>query len=139
MIMNDDFENARWLVLSHSDAEVVDVLKLVRDVYPSEFDKMLVLAASIKDERFDRYGCADVLPIIRNLELTNDFGTDSERLLTLMRYADREATADSVASEIDRIADDPQRRVIEHALRKHGSGIAYALLEQELMFGVESK
>lgn len=103
----NQFEQAKALILSYieegtDDARLSEVLTAVRDTCGQDaFNRMLVLAAATKDYRYDQYGAADVLLLLRSLEITADFQSDVERLLESMRVenADAESTALREAAE----------------------------------------
>jgi hypothetical protein len=117
----NDFDQARALILSYymdaDDANLPEILMKVRETCsPGAFHRVLILAAAIDDPRFDRYGLADVLPLLRDLEITSDLLADVERLLDAMRQED-EAVEAEARLEAAKYAD-PFYRVAVRLLRK---------------------
>lgn len=100
--MIDDFDLARGLVFSYYlenaefgsvdaarfDARLPELFRLLRELCPDGFHRILVLANAIKDERFEAAGLADVLPLIRSLQITDDVAADTEKLLAAMEQED---------------------------------------------------
>lgn len=93
----NDFDQARALFLSHAvegaeDSQLPTILMQIRETCgPDAFNRILVLAAALDDARFDEYGCADVLPLLRDLTITDDLNADVGALLDEMRKEDEQA------------------------------------------------
>src|SRR6185503_8581688 len=119
---SEDFELARQLLLwffyeDDDESRMALSLLAVREKCSvAAFHRLLVLAEAVRDPRFDEYGAADVLPILRNMEITNDLNGDVERLLESMRLADIAAfeKAEREAASIN----DPFRRAAIRLLTK---------------------
>ena len=118
----DDFDQARALILSYfnedtDDARLPQALTAVRDTCGiNAFHRVLVLAAAIGDPRFDEFGAADVLPLLRNLEISDDFSSDLERLLEAMRLEDGEAERAALREAAEEL--NPYRRAAIRLLKK---------------------
>lgn len=89
-----DFDQARALLVSYAmegadDSRLPEILMQIRETCGHDaFNRLLVLSAASDDPRFDKYGCADVLPLLRDLTITDDLKGDVERLLEAMRQED---------------------------------------------------
>lgn len=131
----NDFTNAAALIASYAeegadDTKLPEVLLQVREMYGAAvFNRLLVLMAAIEDPRYDRYGCADALPLLLSLNLTDDLNADVEALLEAMRLEDTSAykQAEQEAAEIN----DPYRQAAIRLLTKFRSP-NWAQVEREL-------
>jgi len=120
--MSDSLDQARALIASYAlecagDDQLPQILLQVRDICGANaFHRLLVLAAAVCDSRYQPYGCADVLPLLRKLTVTNDLKADVEALLDAMRRDDtaKLEAAQRTAAEID----DPYHRAAVRLLRK---------------------
>lgn len=94
---DEQFEQARAIIASYAlegadDDRLTEVLMQVRDTCGADaFHRVLVLAAAVCDPRFEEYGAADALPILRDLTITNDVNADAEALLAAMQEEDKQA------------------------------------------------
>ena len=118
----NDFTSAAALIASHAeegtdDTKLPEVLLQVREMYGAAvFNRLLVLMAAIEDTRYDKYGCADVLPLLLSLRLTDDLGADVETLLQAMKQED-DAAYEQAARESAEEAN-PYRRAAIRLLTK---------------------
>jgi hypothetical protein len=110
----DQFEQARALFLSYflendDDSRMADAFLAVWNTCSVDaFNRLLVLADAVGDPRFDEYGVADALAILRRLEITDDVNADVETLLQAMKQED-----DAARKQAERHAAkeaDPYRR-----------------------------
>jgi len=110
----NDFEQARALFLScflenGDDSRMADAFLAVWNTCSVDaFNRLLVLADAVGDPRFDEYGAADALAILRHLEITDDLNADVEALLQAMKQEDDAARkqAERESAEIN----DPYRQ-----------------------------
>lgn len=131
----NDFEQARALLLSFfvedgDDSRLPEALMAVRETCSLDaFHRVLILADAVGDPRFDEYGGADALSILRDLTITDDANADKERLIEAMRVEDAAARkqAEQEAAEIN----DPYRQAAIRLLTKFRSP-NWAQVEREL-------
>lgn len=90
----DDFDQAVALIASYftekdDDSELLNALVAVRiTCTPDSLKRILILISAISDPRFDEYGAADSLAILRDMKITDELDADVEFLLESMRLAD---------------------------------------------------
>jgi hypothetical protein len=133
----DDFDLARQLVLSYlTEDEYGEYERLVQALLAvritcsrNSLRRILVLLTAVSDPRFDEYGAANVLPILRCLELTDDLQADVETLLENMRREDT-AAYEQAQREYAEITS-PFRQAAIRLLTKYGRP-TYPDVEREL-------
>jgi hypothetical protein len=134
-INTHDFDQARTTFLSRiddnaDDDKLIEILINMCGTYSTtSINKLLVLAAAAGDPRFDEYGAANVLPILRSLELTDDLLADVETLLNAMRREDT-AAYEQAQREYAEITS-PFRQAAIRLLTKYGRP-TYPDVEREL-------
>jgi hypothetical protein len=129
----NDFEQARALLLSFfvedgDDSRLPEALMAVRETCSLDaFHRVLILADAAGDPRF--FGAANVLALLRDLEITSDVKADAERLLSLIAEQDDAARkqAEQEAAEIN----DPYRQAAIRLMTKFRSP-NWAQVEREL-------
>jgi hypothetical protein len=114
-----DFAMAVGLVCSYvledgeTDAQMVLCLRTLRELYPIEHDKILVLGAAIQDERFRQYGLASAYEVLKDFAITNDIAKDVQRFLAAM-FEEHVRQAG---------AEDPVLQAAERAVAEHGENV----------------
>jgi len=113
-----------------SDRRMTELFRLLHELHPKQFARILVLAAAIKDRRFDEYGLADAGQLLRTFEPTDDLRADVERFLELMQQEDELVEKEARAASGQ---DDTFARQAEFFLR-HADPASRADLEAFLNF-----
>jgi hypothetical protein len=105
--LTNDFDTARLLALSHlensDEKSLLDGLLAVRNTCSADsLNRILLLMEAVGDPRFDEYGAADAVAILRDLKLSDDLSQDVETFLSAMKEGDEAALlqAEKEAAEI---------------------------------------
>jgi hypothetical protein len=93
MTADQELDLVTAIVLSYDleqsgDDSLPQLLVTVREISLVWFNRLLVLAAALKKPEFEELGLADIPDILRNFEITENFGADVDRFINEMRKAD---------------------------------------------------